>query len=131
MQLDYGESPILWQASQVFHPLSAFHPLQEYPLIIFGYTPFYHVVLNVLSRAVGNALLTGRLISMLSAFWMVGLLGWTVFYATRRYAGVTLRACAAVITCAVALQLPTMRWVPLARVDALGLALQFSALCLL
>jgi hypothetical protein len=133
MQLDYAESIVLWQASQIFHLKSAFHSPQEYPHIIYNYTPFYHVVLHLLSRNafLGDALRTGRLISAASALWVVLVLAWTVFRVTRGYASPGFRALAAAITCALALQVPSMLWVPLARVDMLGVALQFTALSLL
>jgi hypothetical protein len=131
MQLDYGESVVLWQASQIFHLQSAFHPMEQYPQVAFNYTPLYHVVLRIVTGALGDPLLSGRVVSMTAALWIVGLFGWTVLKATRGYAPAGIRWFAAACTCALALQLPAMRWVPLARVDLLGLALQFSALSVL
>jgi len=137
MQLDYAESIVLWQATEIFHLQSAFHPPQEYPHIVYNYTPFYHVALNLLTRIsfagspFADALRAGRLISMASALWLLLVLAWTVFRVTRGYASPGFRALAAAITCSLALQVPSMRWVPLARVDMLGVALQFTALSLL
>jgi hypothetical protein len=130
-ELDYGEGIVLWQASQIFHLQSAFRPLEQYPHVVFHYVPFYHVIVRVLAGVVGDPLLSGRVVSMTAALWLVGMLGWTVLKATRGYAPAGIRWFAAACACAYALQLPTMRWVPLARVDLLGLALQFSALSVL
>jgi hypothetical protein len=130
-QLDYEEGVILWQASQVFHLQSAFHRLEQYPHMVFHYTPLYHVVVRIVTGILGDPLLSGRLVSMTAALWIVGLFGWTVLKATRGYAPAGIRWFAAACTCALALQLPAMKWVPLARVDMLGLALEFSALSLL
>jgi len=130
-ELDYGEGEVLWQASQIFHLQSASHPLEQYPYLVFEYTPLYHVVVRIVTGVLGDPLLSGRVISMAAALWIVGLFGWTVLKATRGYASPGIRWFAAVCTCAFAIQLPAMRWVPLARVDVMGLALQFSALSVL
>lgn len=137
LQLDYGESAVLWQASQVFDLKSAFHPLQQLPYIPFNYTPFYHVVVNLLARHAApghffnDELSAARFVSMLAAFWTLGIIAWMVFRASRGYASPGFRALTAVVVCCFALQVPSMRWIPLARVDMLGIALQFTALCLL
>jgi hypothetical protein len=131
MELDYGEGIVLAQASEVFDLKTAFHPIEQYPHIVFHYTPVYHMVVNSLSRLSGNVLLTGRLVSMVAAFWIVGILGWTVFSATNGYGSPAYRWSGVAITCAFALQLPSMRWAPLARVDLLGLAVEFTALSLI
>jgi hypothetical protein len=131
MELDYGEGIILWQASRVFDLRDAFHPLEQYPHIVFHYAPLYHVVVRILTGVLGDDLLSGRVVSMTAALWLVGLLGWTVLKATRGYAPASIRWFGAAFTCAFALQLPTMQWVPLARVDLLGLAMQFTGLSVL
>ena len=127
-QLDYGEGIILWQASQVFNLKSAFHPLQQYPYVVFHYTPMYHIALRAVATVVGDPLLSGRLISSAAAFWLVGLFVWVVFRATRGYATAGVRWFGAVFSGACVLLPPAMQWVPLARVDMLGLAMQFTAL---
>src|SRR5450759_1332409 len=131
VELDYGEGIVLWQASQIFNLKSAFRPLEQYPHIVFHYTPFYHVVVRTLTGVLRNPLLSGRAVSLAAAFWLVGLLAWAVLKATRGYASARLRWCGALLTSACVMQLPTMQWVPLARVDMLGLALQFTALSVL
>ena len=130
-ELDYGEGIVLWQASQVFDLKSAFHPLQQYPHIVFHYTPLYHIAVRVLTGLLGNPLLSGRIISLLAAFWIVGLFAWTVLKATRGYASVGIRWFGVVFVSACALSVPAMQWVPFARVDMLGLALQFTGLSLI
>ena len=130
-ELDYGEGILLWQESQVFDLKNAFHPLERYPHLVFHYTPLYHVVVRLLTGVLRDPLLSGRVVSMTAAFWLVGVFAWTVLKATRGYAPPGIRWFAALFTCACVLQLPTMRWVPLARVDMLGLALQFTGLSVL
>lgn len=128
MQLDFGEGFTVWLASQVFDLKNAFHPLDQYPYIAFVYTPFYFVAVRMVSAIFGDLLLSGRLISMAAALWLAGLFGWAVLRATRGYAPSGVRWFGAILAGACVLQLPTMRWVPFARVDIMGLALQFTAL---
>ncbi len=130
-QLDYGEGIILWQASQVFNLKSAFHPIQQYPYLVFHYTPLYHISLRAVAAVVGDPLLSGRLISAAGAFWLVGLFVWVVLRATRGYATPGVRWFAAIFSGACVLLPPAMQWVPFARVDLLGLAMQFTALTII
>jgi len=95
---------------------------------VFHYTPVYHVAVRMLAGLLGDPFLSGRIISLMAAFCIVGLFAWTVLRATRGYAPAGMRWFGAAIACASALTLPTMQWVPLARVDMLGLAFQFTAL---
>ncbi len=121
-QLDYGEGIILWQASQVFNLKSAFRPIDQYPHIVFHYTPIFHIALRAVDAVVHNPLLSGRLVSMAAAFWLLGLFAWVVLKATRGYASAGTRWFGAAFAGAWVLLLPAMRWVRLARVDMLGLA---------
>lgn len=130
-QLNNCEGNIVWQASQIFPLRSAFRPIEHYPQVIFPYTPLYYVAVRVVSGVLKDPLLSGRVVSMAAALWIVGLFGLTVLKATRGYAPAGIRCFASACTCALALQLPAMIWVPLARVDLLGIALQFSALSVL
>jgi hypothetical protein len=130
-ELDYGEGIVIWQALQVFDLKSAFHPLQQYPHIVFHYTPLYHIAVRALASLLGDPFLSGRILSLLAAFWIVGLLAWTVLRATRGYASAGVRWAGAVFACACALIVPSMQWVPFARVDMLGLAFQFTGLSLI
>jgi hypothetical protein len=127
-ELDYGEGIVIWQASQVFDLKNAFHPLEQYPHVVFQYTPLYHVAVRMLAGLLGDAFLSGRIISLMAAFWIVGLFAWTVLRATRGYARAGIRWFSAVLACACALMLPSMQWVPAARVDMLGLAFEFTGL---
>ncbi len=130
-ELDYGEGVVLWQASQVFNLKSAFHPLTQYPHVVFHYTPIYHIVVKLLTAVLPDPLFAGRLVSLAAALWVLGLFAWTVLKSTRVYASAGIRWFAAVLTVACALIIPAMQWVPLARVDMLGLAFQFTALSVL
>jgi hypothetical protein len=130
-ELDYGEGIVLWQASQVFDLKNAFHPLEQYPHVVFHYTPLYHIAVRAVTGVLRDPLLSGRAVSMTAVLWLVGLLAWIVLKATRGYAPVGVRWFAAAFTGAWVLLLPAMQWAPWARVDMLGLALQFTALSVL
>jgi hypothetical protein len=130
-ELDYGEGIVLWQATQVFNLKSAFHPLQQYPHIVFHYTPLYHIAVRALTGLLRDPVLSGRTISLLAAFWILGLFAWIILKATRGYASAGIRCFGAVFGGACVLTLPAMQWVPFARVDMLGLALQFTGLSLI
>lgn len=130
-QLDYAEGIILWQASQVLDLQSAFHPLQNYPHVVFHYTPLYHLVVRAVDSVVHNPLISGRSVSAVAAFWLAGLFAWIVFRATRGYAPVGTRWFGAGLAGACTLLVPAMQWAPLARVDLLGLALEFTAIGIL
>ncbi len=130
-QLDYGEGIVIWQASQVFDLKSAFHPLAQYPHVVFHYTPLYHVAVRMVAGLLGDPFVSGRIVSLMAAFWIVGLFAWIVLRATRGYAPTGIRWFCAVLTCACALMLPSMQWVPRARVDMLALSFQFTGLAVM
>lgn len=130
-ELDYGEGIILFQATQVLNLKSAFHPLEQYPHVVFHYTPLYHLAVRAVMAVLHDPLLSGRLVSLMATLWLIGLFVWTVLRATRRYAPDGVRWYAAALTGAWVLLIPTIEWSPLARVNMLGLAFQFTALSIL
>ncbi len=131
VEIDYGEGIILFQASQILDLHQAFRPIEQYPHIVFHYPPVYHLLLRLLTPLFSNPLLAGRLISMVSTLWIAGLFVWLVRRTSRRHAPARTAWLAALFACACALHLPALEWVPYARVDLLGLALQFTALALI
>lgn len=131
VELDYGEGIILFQATEVLSLKTAFHPLEQYPHVVFHYTPLYHLAVRAVMSVVHNILLSGRLVSMAATVWIVGVLMWVVLRAARRYAPDRVRWYAALFTGAWVLLLPPIEWSPWARVDMLGLAFQFTGLSIL
>jgi hypothetical protein len=131
VELDYGEGIILFQATEVLSLKTAFHPLEQYPHVVFHYTPLYHLAVRAVMSVVHNILLSGRLVSMAATVWIVGILMWVVLSATRGYAPEGVRWYAAVFTGAWVLVLPPIQWSPWARVDLLGLAFQLTGLSVL
>ncbi len=90
-ELDYGEGIVIWDASQVFDLKSAFHPLEQYPHLVFNYTPLYPIAVRILTGLLGDPFLSGRVISLMAALWIVGLFAWAVLRATRGYATAGIR----------------------------------------
>ena len=65
-QLDYGEGIVLWQAAHVTDWERAYHPIENYPHIVFHYPPVYHLTARLMASATGNLQAAGRLTSILS-----------------------------------------------------------------
>lgn len=63
---DYTEGIVLWQAANVTDWRKAFRPVEDYPHIVFHYTPLYHLIARLVARATGDLLVAGRLVSILS-----------------------------------------------------------------
>ncbi len=64
--LDYGEGIIWQQALDIFTP-NAYGPIDQFPAIVFHYTPIYHsVAITLATLCNSDVLLTGRLISICS-----------------------------------------------------------------
>jgi hypothetical protein len=124
--LDYGEGIVYWQAAHVFDLAEAYHPIDQFPFIVFHYPPVYHVLSRVAALLVGGDLLVGgRFLSWLMAVATTILAGAIASTAvTRREtdadsgAGPDMgRVVAAVTAPLLVLQLATLDWIPLMRVD--------------
>ena len=131
VELDYGEGIILFQATEVLSLKTAFHPLEQYPHVVFHYTPLYHLAVRAVMSVVHDILLSGRLVSMAATVWILGILMWVVLSATRGYAPDGVRWYAVAFAGAWVLLLPPIQWSPWARVDMLGLAFQLTGLSIL
>lgn len=129
-EIDYGEGIVLWQAANVTDWTKAFHPVENYPHIVFHYPPLFHLVSRFVNLFTGNLLVAGRLTSILS---MVGtclvgaLLTASVLPASRnrfaRFIG-SLAAGTLVFTT------PIWYWASLMRVDALAIFLSVCGVAL-
>jgi hypothetical protein len=65
-ELDYGEGIVLWQAANVTNWKKAFHPVEEYPHIVFHYPPLFHLTSRAIAPFTNTLLQAGRLTSVLS-----------------------------------------------------------------
>jgi hypothetical protein len=130
-ELDYGEGIVLWQAELISHPATAYASIHSVPSVVFHYTPVYQVAVNAVSRFAGlNILFTGRLISWLASLGL-GITSCALLWVALP---VSLEGTARVAVAATGLciySLPAMLvWVPLARVDMLGLLFTFLGIFL-
>src|SRR6185295_2658602 len=108
IELDYGEGILLWQMAHVTDLHAAFHPITQYPFIVFHYTPLYHLAARFFDLFLGNLLAAGRLVSLLSTLWILLVTGWIVYRASPRRFPRSARLTAALVAPAIAFQMPVM-----------------------
>jgi len=65
-ELDYGEGIVLWQAANVTNWKKAYHPVEQYPHVVFHYPPLFHLTSRAVALFTGDLLEAGRLTSILS-----------------------------------------------------------------
>lgn len=122
--LDYGEGIVWQQARSIFTP-KAYGPIDQFPAIVFHYTPLYHAVTSQVAGVLGtDELATGRAISLLSTLFAAltsGVLAAMLVEDRRRKQGRWLAACSAGLL--VFTFVPVIDWAPLMRVDMLAIAL--------
>jgi hypothetical protein len=141
-ELDYGEGIVLWQAAHVFDLPTAYHPIDQYPFIVFHYPPVYHVLSRAAAFITGDLLIAGRTVSFalaLGAAILSGLLAATALRPASMGAGaaddvdasagaVPNRIAAFAAAPLLMLQLATLDWIPFMRVDIAAVFLALSGL---
>jgi hypothetical protein len=129
-ELDYGEGIVMWQAANVTKWKKAYHPVEEYPHIVFHYTPLFHLTSRALAPLTNNLLEAGRLTSILSlaATCLIGALltAWTLPPGGSGFA----RSVAAFTAGALFFSTPVWTWGVLMRVDMLAIFLTVVGLTL-
>ena len=78
-ELDYGEG-IVWFQMQQLMAGQAFGPIDQFPAIVFHYTPLFHIVSGLVAAMGADGLAAGRIVSLLATVAMAG------FSASRRKA---------------------------------------------
>ncbi len=129
-ELDYGEGIVLWQAAHVSTLATAYHPITQYPYIVFHYPPVYHAVSLAVSKVTGDLLLAGRLVSLLSTLGICLTLAWIVHRSLPARAPGMAKWGGATFAGALPCGLKTLDWAQLMRVDMLALWLTFAGLAL-
>ena len=135
--LDYGEGPLLAQVQQLLQgvPIWALYrdPATE-PFLVVNYPPTYLLATSLLAWPLGDALLAGRLVSLLATCAAVGAL-WRLSAPRDTDDKLSLRpggTLVAALACLLFLCLPIVReWAVVMRVDMLGVALGLWALVLI
>lgn len=127
--LDYGEG-IVWQQARFIFTDKAYGPIDQFPAIIFHYTPLYHAIASQVASALGtDELATGRAISLLStlaAALASGVVAAMLVEGRHRKQDRWLAACAASLVAFTFV--PVIYWAPMMRVDMLAVALSLLGL---
>ena len=128
-ELDYGEGIVMWQAEHVVHLAEAYHRIDQYPYIVFHYTPLYQLVSHGVATLTHDILAAGRWVSFISSLLIGVSIGLFTWLAVPGLAMFNLAA-AAVVSGLLCYNLSTMRWAQLMRVDMLALLFTFAGLLL-
>lgn len=127
--LDYGEG-IVWQQARSIFTVQAYGPIDQFPAIVFHYTPLFHALASLVAGALGtDELATGRAISLLStlvASLASGALAAMLVAGHRRKQDRWLAGGAASLL--VFTFVPVISWAPMMRVDMLAIALSLLGL---
>jgi hypothetical protein len=127
--LDYGEG-IVWQQARFIFTDKAYGPIDQFPAIVFHYTPLYHAVSWLAAGALGtDELATGRTVSLIStlvAALASGAIAAMLVEERHGKNGRWLVACAASLIAFTFV--PVIYWAPMMRVDMLAVALSLLGL---
>jgi hypothetical protein len=129
-EIDYGEGIVYWQAAHVTDWKRAFHPVEQYPHIVFHYPPLFHLASRVVALGTRNLLEAGRLTSILSmtgTCLIAGLLTWCLLPAGPGKAG---RLLGAFTAGTLVFSTPVWSWACLMRVDTLGIFFSVAGIAL-
>jgi hypothetical protein len=129
-EIDYGEGIVFWQAAHVTDWKHAFHPIEQYPHIVFHYPPLFHLTSRVVALGTRNLLTAGRLTSILSLIGtclIAGLLTWRLLPPGPSKAG---RFVGALTAGTLVFATPLWSWACLMRVDTLGIFFSLAGIAL-
>jgi hypothetical protein len=121
-QLDYGEGIVLWFAQEIARGHAIYKPLADFPFASSNYPPVAMLLAAILMPIFGDGYLAGRLLNFASALIVAVLIFRIVRAETRDHH-------AAILASFFFLGSPYIfHWIPLFRVDLIGLAFTFTAL---
>ena len=129
--LDYGEG-IVWQQMSDIVAGRGYAPLGLFPAIVYHYPPIYHLTVAALSYLIGgDALVTGRAVSLVSTLVSMVLIGRLAFAALPVAQGRAVRVLAATLAAGCVATAPTIvTWSGYMRVDMLAGAFSLAGLAL-
>jgi hypothetical protein len=123
---DDDEGAVWWEALHVTDLRVLYHPIQQYPYFVVPYPPVFHAVTHVAARIVGDDLIAGRLVCVLSALGISLLMALLVSQALPARIGTLARASGAVLAAMLCFRLDALnRYIPEMGVDLLALFLTF------
>lgn len=115
-QLDYGEGIVLWFAQQLAHGQTIYKGLSDFPYASNNYPPVAMLLSAALMPIFGDGYASGRLLNLASALIIAGLIFRIVQTETRS------RSFAAIAALFFLGSPYVYHWIPLFRVDLMGLA---------
>jgi len=102
---------------------TAYHPLGQFPYMVFHYPPVFHYVARAASLIIPNLLTAGRAVSVSAMFGIAIAIGLTVLIGTGSYGWTG--SVAALVAALITIHLDTTFWSLVIGVDTLGLFLVF------
>ena len=129
-QLDYGEGIVLWQATNVTDWAQAYHPVENYPHIVFHDPPVYHLTARLMASTTGNLLAAGRLTSILSLLGSCLVMALLTAVVLPSRSNPTARWLGAFSAGTLIFTTPVWTWACLMRVDTLAVFLSITGLAI-
>jgi hypothetical protein len=120
-ELDYGEGPLMWQVQNVWDQSKSYASLETGPLVIWNYPPAYLLAVRAVWKVQGDLLWSGRFVSFVSGLGVEFLLAAIIYRVLPRRFGRWVRVCAAGTGLLFLCTQAAFLWLPLMRVDWLGL----------
>jgi len=121
-QLDYGEGIVLWFAQQLAHGQPIYKRLADFPYAASNYPPVALLLSAMLMPILGEGYVSGRLLNLGSALIVAALIFRIVHAETHR------RTVAALVALFFLGSPYVYHWIPLFRVDLLGLLFAFAGI---
>jgi len=121
-QLDYGEGIVLWFAQQLAHGQPIYKRLADFPYASSNYPPVALLLSAMLMPILGEGYVSGRLLNLGSALIVAALIYRIVHAETHR------RTVAALVALFFLGSPYVYHWIPLFRVDLLGLLFAFAGI---
>ena len=126
---DYGEGHTLWMSQQITNLTIAYKPLDGLPYVIFPYPPLYLIVSKVVSFGMGDLLLAGRSVSLVSTLGLAAIIAMLVFQSIPGSFPRLWRLASGALGAALVLSTGSViGWASLMRVDMLGMMLMYGGL---
>jgi hypothetical protein len=129
-ELDYGEGIVLWQAANVTDWKKAFHPVENYPHIVFHYPPLYHLTARLAATATGSLLTAGRMTSILSLIGSCLVMALLAMVCLPSGHSSAARWLGSFSAATLLFTTPVWPWARLMRVDALAVFLSITGIAL-
>jgi hypothetical protein len=129
-ELDYGEGALMWQVQHVLDRGIAYGSLENGPLVIWNYPPLYLLAVRAVWKISGDLLWSGRFVSYVSGVGVEFLLAAIIYAFLPRRFGRLVRLWAAGTGLLFLSTEAAFIWVPLMRVDLLGLLATYAGIFL-